>query len=207
MAELRWRTWGRPSSALCPLFLSIHQRFTTTTSTRGSARYFASEGRAMRATSFAAGLRTAHHRRRHRGDPLHELLHRRQGQYRVLHRPVFAAITGKTPEYGFHLPENRLGKTLFDIKVKLKDETDWSALGYYISRTLGKNYWDVPVINGIDPAEITNDDLVFLLLEHTFLRRGRSFPPRGRLARRDGHWSRPSADASPRRRSLSDPRN
>ena len=71
-----------------------------------------------------------------------------------------AAITGKTPEYGFHLPENRLGKTLFDIKVKLKDETDWSALGYYISRTLGKNYWDVPVINGIDPAEITNDDLV-----------------------------------------------
>ncbi len=71
-----------------------------------------------------------------------------------------AAITGKTPEYGFHLPENRLGKTLFDIKVKLKDETDWSALGYYISRTLGKNYWDVPVISGIDPAEITNDDLV-----------------------------------------------
>ncbi len=73
-----------------------------------------------------------------------------------------AAITGKTPEYGFHLPENRLGKTLFNIKVKLKDETDWSALGYYISRTLGKNYWDVPVISGIDPGEIANDDLVFL---------------------------------------------
>ena len=71
-----------------------------------------------------------------------------------------AAITGKTPEYGFHLPENRLGKTLFEIKMKLKDETDWSALGYYISRTLAKNYWDVPVINGIDPLEITNDDLV-----------------------------------------------
>ena len=71
-----------------------------------------------------------------------------------------AAITGKTPEYGYHLPENRLGKTLFDIKVKLKDETDWSALGYYISRTLGKNYWDVPVISGIDPGQFTNDDLV-----------------------------------------------
>jgi len=71
-----------------------------------------------------------------------------------------AAITGKTPEYGFHLPENRLGKTLFEIKTKLKGETDWSALGYYISRTLAKNYWDVPVINGIDPLEITNDDLV-----------------------------------------------
>jgi len=71
-----------------------------------------------------------------------------------------AAITGKTPEYGYHLPENRRGKTLFDIKVKLKDETDWSALGYYISRTLARNYWDVPVINGIDRREITNDDLV-----------------------------------------------
>ncbi len=71
-----------------------------------------------------------------------------------------AALVGKTPEYGFHLTENRLGKTLFNVKVKLKNETDWSALGYYISRTLGKNYWDVPVISGIDPAEMTNDDLV-----------------------------------------------
>jgi hypothetical protein len=71
-----------------------------------------------------------------------------------------AAIVGKTPEYGFHLPENRLGKTLFDVKVRLRNETDWSAIGYYISRTLGKNYWDVPVINGIDPSTITNDDLV-----------------------------------------------
>jgi predicted aconitase len=71
-----------------------------------------------------------------------------------------AAMVGKTPEYGFHLAENRLGKTLFDIKVDLGDETDWSALGYHISRTLGKNYWDVPVINGINPADITNDDLV-----------------------------------------------
>ncbi|MCL5734181.1 MAG: aconitase X [Actinobacteria bacterium] len=71
-----------------------------------------------------------------------------------------AAIVGKTPEYGFHLSEKRVGKTLFDIKVGLRDETDWSALGYYISRTLAKNYWDVPVINGISPADVTNDDLV-----------------------------------------------
>jgi predicted aconitase len=71
-----------------------------------------------------------------------------------------AAIVGKTPEYGFHLAENRLGKTLFNVKVKLKDETDWSALGYYISEILGTHYWDVPVIDGIDSADITNDDLV-----------------------------------------------
>ena len=71
-----------------------------------------------------------------------------------------AAICGRTPEYGFHLDENRLGKTLFDVKVKLKDETDWSALGYYISKTLGTHYWDVPVINGINSFDVKNDHLV-----------------------------------------------
>jgi predicted aconitase len=71
-----------------------------------------------------------------------------------------AAIVGKTPEYGFHLPENRLGKTLFNVKVRLKDETDWSALGYFISKTLGKHYWDVPVINGVNPADISHDNLI-----------------------------------------------
>ena len=71
-----------------------------------------------------------------------------------------AAIVGKTPEYGFHLTENRLGKTLFNVKVELKDETDWSVLGYYISKELGTHYWDVPVINGVDPSKVTDDDLV-----------------------------------------------
>ena len=71
-----------------------------------------------------------------------------------------AAIVGKTPEYGFHLSRNRVGKTLFDVKAELKDETDWSALGYYISRTMGKNYWEVPVINGINPHHITHDELI-----------------------------------------------
>jgi hypothetical protein len=71
-----------------------------------------------------------------------------------------AAIIGKTPEYGFHLSENRKGRILFEIKTILKDETDWSALGYYISKKLGKNYWDVPVINGIKPDDVTNDELL-----------------------------------------------
>jgi predicted aconitase len=71
-----------------------------------------------------------------------------------------AAFVGKTPEYGFHLDENRVGRTLFDIKVRLKDETNWSALGYYISKTLGTHYWDVPVISGVNPIDITNDNLV-----------------------------------------------
>ncbi|MGD9142289.1 MAG: aconitase X [Dehalococcoidia bacterium] len=71
-----------------------------------------------------------------------------------------AALCGKVPEYGYHLKENRLGKTLFDVKVDIKDTTDWGALGFYISITLGTHYWDVPVINGIDPATVSDDDLV-----------------------------------------------
>jgi predicted aconitase len=71
-----------------------------------------------------------------------------------------AAIVGKTPEYGYHLSENRLGKTLFNVTVDLKDETDWSVLGYYISKTLGTHYWDVPVITGIDTSKVSDDDLV-----------------------------------------------
>jgi predicted aconitase len=44
-----------------------------------------------------------------------------------------AAIVGKTPKYGYHLPENRVGKTLFEIKAEPKNYTDWNALGFYIS--------------------------------------------------------------------------
>jgi predicted aconitase len=71
-----------------------------------------------------------------------------------------AALCGKVPEYGYHLKENRLGKTLFDVKVDIKDTTDWGALGFYISITLGTHYWDVPVIDGIDPTKVSDDDLV-----------------------------------------------
>jgi predicted aconitase len=71
-----------------------------------------------------------------------------------------AALCGKVPEYGYHLKENRLGKTLFDVKVEINDTTDWGALGFYISYTLGTHYWDVPVITGIDPAKVSDDDLV-----------------------------------------------
>jgi len=71
-----------------------------------------------------------------------------------------AAICGCTPEYGFRLDENRKGKTLFEVKTKIKNETDWSALGFYISYMLAKHYWDVPVITGLDTNNITDDALV-----------------------------------------------
>jgi predicted aconitase len=70
------------------------------------------------------------------------------------------AIVGKTPKYGYHLPENRLGKTLFNITAHLKDPTDWNVLGYYISKTLNRRYWDVPVLTGINRDTITYEDIV-----------------------------------------------
>ena len=71
-----------------------------------------------------------------------------------------AALCGKVPEYGYHVKENRLGKTQFDVKVDINNTTDWGALGFYISYTLGTHYWDVPVITGIDPTKVSEDDLV-----------------------------------------------
>jgi len=71
-----------------------------------------------------------------------------------------AAIVGKTPKYGYHLPENRVGKTLFEIKAELKNYTDWNALGFYISKTLSRNWWDVPVLTGIKAETTTYEDLV-----------------------------------------------
>jgi cis-L-3-hydroxyproline dehydratase len=70
------------------------------------------------------------------------------------------AIVGKTPKYGYLLPENRVGKTLFNITATLKDPTDWNVLGYYISKTLNRRFWDVPVLTGLSPDKVMYEDLV-----------------------------------------------
>ncbi len=44
--------------------------------------------------------------------------------------------------------------------MEINNTTDWGALGFYISYTLGTHYWDVPVITGIDPTMVSEDDLV-----------------------------------------------
>ncbi len=70
------------------------------------------------------------------------------------------AIVGKTPKYGYHLTENRLGKTLFKVTARLKDPTDWNVLGYYISKTLNRRFWDVPVLTGINRDTTLYEDIV-----------------------------------------------
>ena len=59
---------------------------------------------------------------------------------------LFAAITGRTPEFGFHLKENRRGQVLVEVKAKMENTYDFSILGYHLAPILGLK---TPVINGI----------------------------------------------------------
>jgi predicted aconitase len=68
-----------------------------------------------------------------------------------------AGLTGRTPRYGFHLEERR--QATLSVRVDWTPETlnDWGALGGVIGRLAG-NYWEVPVVEGIDRAP-TSDEL------------------------------------------------
>src|SRR5699024_7174831 len=57
-----------------------------------------------------------------------------------------SAITARTPEYGFHLKENRYGKVLVKIESELNDLTDYGTLGYFTGSIVGK---ETPVFTGM----------------------------------------------------------
>jgi predicted aconitase len=54
-----------------------------------------------------------------------------------------AAVIGKTPLYGFHLPENRRGEFLVEVEAELSEPYDWGMLGYYVGRFAGSR---IPVL-------------------------------------------------------------
>ena len=58
-----------------------------------------------------------------------------------------AALTGRTPEYGFHLDEHRKGTFAVELKAKLDDLSDWGAVGKLVGE-LHQNYYAVPVFHG-----------------------------------------------------------
>jgi predicted aconitase len=66
-----------------------------------------------------------------------------------------SALTGRTPEYGFHLKQNRYGKLLIKVQAPLNDMTDYGTLGFFTGRIAGQ---DTPVFTGI-PANPTLEDL------------------------------------------------
>ena len=68
-----------------------------------------------------------------------------------------AGLTGRTPRYGFHLDEQRRGTVHVKTTYTPESLNDWGALGGVIGRLAG-DYWNVPVIEGIDRAP-TSDEL------------------------------------------------
>lgn len=66
-----------------------------------------------------------------------------------------SALTGRTPEYGFHLKKNRYGKFLVKVETPLRDMTDYGTLGYFTGRIAGQ---DTPVFTGV-PTDPTLEQL------------------------------------------------
>jgi predicted aconitase len=60
-----------------------------------------------------------------------------------------AALTGRTPRYGYHLDACRRGTKHFRITAIPRDLSEWGALGGIVGEACG-SYWEVPVIEGVD---------------------------------------------------------
>jgi len=58
-----------------------------------------------------------------------------------------AALTGRTPVYGFHLDECRKGSFLVELKAELADLADWGAVGKLVGEA-HQDYFAVPVFHG-----------------------------------------------------------
>jgi len=56
-----------------------------------------------------------------------------------------AALTGRIPYWGYHIPENRRGTHLVHVDIDVDDIRDWGLLGYWIGEIVQE---DVPVLTG-----------------------------------------------------------
>jgi predicted aconitase len=71
-----------------------------------------------------------------------------------------AAITGRTPEYGFHLDVHRRGNFVVEMQTEIHDLAEWGALGKLVGEP-NQNYFAVPVFRGMKPSP-TADQLKHL---------------------------------------------
>ena len=67
-----------------------------------------------------------------------------------------AALTGRVPRYGYHLPENRRATRAFILRDRPRDLSAWCAVGGVIGRRL-QSYWEVPAILGVDGAPASDE--------------------------------------------------
>jgi predicted aconitase len=70
-----------------------------------------------------------------------------------------AALTGRTPRYGYHLDECRRATRHFRLAARPRDLSEWGALGGIIGQACG-SYWEVPLIEGVGgiPGEAPGSD-------------------------------------------------
>jgi len=67
-----------------------------------------------------------------------------------------AALTGRTPEYGFHLEEHRKGTLVVRLEARLDDPADWGAAGKIVGER-HQNYFAVPVFTGMRRAPCADE--------------------------------------------------
>lgn len=66
-----------------------------------------------------------------------------------------AALTGRTPEYGLHLPENRVPTVTFQVDARLVENSDFGALGKVIGGKIEASK-AIPYILGVQSATLEN---------------------------------------------------
>jgi predicted aconitase len=66
-----------------------------------------------------------------------------------------AALTGRTPRYGYHLPECRRATLRVQVEHTPRGLEEWGALGGIVGRLAG-DYWQVPALTGIE--RVPNSD-------------------------------------------------
>ena len=69
---------------------------------------------------------------------------------------IASALTGKTPEFGMHLDENRQAQVEVKVNANIESFTDWGALGHAIGSKVGKK---IPLITGISKDNADEDKL------------------------------------------------
>jgi predicted aconitase len=75
-----------------------------------------------------------------------------------------AGVIGKTPEYGLLLKENRKATHLIEVEATLKDEFDYSLLGYYVGKMVG---YGIPVLTEIVKRPSTEEFINFCAMSNT----------------------------------------
>jgi predicted aconitase len=74
-----------------------------------------------------------------------------------------AGAVGKTPKYGLHINENRKGTHLIKVEAALKDEFDYTLLGYYVGKQTG---YGIPVFTGVTRQPSTEELINFCAMSN-----------------------------------------